>query len=82
MSDKSLTYEEMVAKLEELGIGAGPRMIRPKKDVYASTLPSMAKQMELLEKLNELLQAQIAKDHETVLKMREQVNRLKHGGGS
>jgi hypothetical protein len=82
MSDKSMTYEEMVAKLEELGIGPGPRMIRPKQDIPATAIPSLARQMELMGKLNELMQAQIKKDHEAVLALREQVNRLKHGGGS
>jgi hypothetical protein len=81
MSSKSMTYEEMVAKLKELGIGPGPRMIRPKRDIQATALPSIKKQMELLENLNGLLQAQVKQDHELVLALREKVNRLKHGGG-
>ena len=82
MSKDNMTYEELLEAMRNLGLGPGPQVVKPKRNMKATEMPSIRKQMELVEQLEKLMQAQIDKDTETLEALREKVNRLKHGGGS
>jgi hypothetical protein len=82
MSKDNMTYEELVEAMRSLGLGQGPRVVKPKRNMKATEIPSIRKQMELVVELEKLMQAQIEKDTETLETLREKVNRLKHGGGA
>jgi hypothetical protein len=75
------TLEEAKAKLRALGLDPdNPAWVRGHK-VDVASLPSMQKQRDVLDKVKSLLENQVEQDQKQVLALREQLARLKRGGG-
>ena len=74
-----MTPEEIEAKLRELGLKTGgwqDTIDGPRKS------PMVEKQKEALIRVRRLLEQQVAQDQAKLAELHEQVNRLRHGGGS
>jgi uncharacterized protein YceH (UPF0502 family) len=75
------TLEEAKAKLRALGLDPdNPAWVRSGK-VNVGDLPSMQKQREAFTQVKSLLEQQVAQDQQQILALREQLARLKRGGG-
>ena len=73
---------DVLKKLEALGIKPGEAKWIETQPVEVGELPTVQKQRELLAKLRELLQSEL-QDSQAKLEMaREQLERLKNGGGA
>jgi len=77
------TDEELRERLEKLGVnGKWQEPPAPGKDLpMGDKLSVFKKQAALLQQLEKLLQAQVDADSKKLERMREQAERLKHGGG-
>jgi peptidoglycan hydrolase-like protein with peptidoglycan-binding domain len=77
----SESVEQLKAKLRALGLDPdNPSWVRTNA-VDTSQLPSLQKQRETFAKMKELLESQVAQDQQQVFALREQLARLKRGGG-
>ena len=75
------TLEEAKAKLRALGLDPeNPAWLKGHK-VDLANLPALKKQRESLAKVQGLLEQQVEQDQKQVLALREQLARLKRGGG-
>lgn len=77
------TEEELRERLEKLGVtGKWQGAPAPGKDIpMGDKLTIFKKHAVLLEQLQTLLEAQVEADSKKLDRMREQAERLKHGGG-
>ena len=75
------TLEEMKAKLRALGLDPDhPAWVSGRK-VEVGNLPTIQKQREAFIQVKNLLEQQVAQDQQQVHALREQLARLKRGGG-
>jgi len=72
-------FQEVQDLLKKLGLGPGAWGTNPERTV---NLPVVENQKESLLKLKGLLEGVVESDRQTVVQLREQLNRLRHGGGS
>jgi hypothetical protein len=75
------TLEEAKAKLRALGLDPENPAWAQGRKVDLANLPSLQKQRESLAKVQGLLEQQVEQDQRQVLALREQLARLKRGGG-
>jgi len=73
------TIQDAQELLKQLGISSGQWGNTPDRTIR---LPVVDKQSEALLKLRALLENLVESDRQTMLQLREQLNRLQHGGGS
>lgn len=80
MNDKNTKLHELQKILEKMGVkNPGQWGESPERTVR---LPMVDRQKEALLKLRGVLEGIVEKDRQTVIQLREQINRLKYGGGS
>ena len=74
--------DELLKKLEALGLKPGETQWVETQPVEVSELPAMQKQRELLLKLRELLSVELSENQARLDSALEQRERIKNGGGS
>ncbi len=76
-----MTNEELIAKLQSLGLDpSNPTWVKS-GSVDLEQLPVLGKQRELLTALKEILQQQVNADVVRLDEATEALSRLQHGGG-
>jgi len=73
------TPEQMVEELKAMGIDLGEWVASDGGDVM---MPLVGRQVEAMLKLKSALETMVARDLASLDRLREQVQRLEHGGGS
>lgn len=76
-----MTPDELKKKLHDLGIYPDAPAWTKSQSVDLGKLPVIQQQREALAKVKELLQAQVQSDEAQIHTLREQLARLKRGGG-
>lgn len=76
-----MTPDELKKKLRDLGIDPDQPAWAKSKAANLGQLPVIQKQREAFAKVRELLQAQVQSDEAQIASLREQLARLKRGGG-
>lgn len=76
-----MTPEDLKKKLAELGINPDEPQWMGTKSADLGQLPLIKNQRDSLAKVKALLEAQVAGDQEQILRLQEQMARLKRGGG-
>lgn len=80
--DDDITVEEARRRLKEMGIPIGEwQNTNPDGEREAFTIPTFVRQADKLKKLSGLIEDQISRDFNTIVEMKEKLNRLKYGGG-
>lgn len=74
-----MDLDEMRAKLRDLGI---PHDGWSKTEGGEHESPVLNRQVQLLEKVRDMLQDQVDKDKETLSQLHTQVQQMKHGGSA
>ena len=77
-----MTHEELRKKLQDLGIDLDQPSWTKSQPVDLGKLPVIQHQREAFTRVKELLQAQVQNDEAQIHVLREQLARLKRGGGS
>ena len=72
-------FQEIQDLLKRLGLDSKQWGEMPEREVQ---LPAVDNQKKALIKLQGLLEGVVESDRQTVLQLREQLNRLRYGGGS
>lgn len=73
------THEQIAEELKSMGLDLGAWGM---SDGGEATMPVLNRQAETLVKLRGALEGMVNKDLATLGQLREQVERLEHGGGS
>jgi hypothetical protein len=76
-----VTLEELEAKLKAIGIDPRDPQWTKSKSADLGKLPVIAAQREALAKVADLLEQQVAGDRAQIEAVREELARLKRGGG-
>jgi DNA-binding PadR family transcriptional regulator len=79
MSQKEITLEELLKKLEAKGLKPG--QWAAEKGGGEVKVEMFERHRKVLERVGAILEEQIKKDHETRMRLQESLHRLQHGGG-